>query len=145
LTHGFTAQNVLLSHEDPAVFEQLRQDVMKSLNPQDVLEFQLADRAASLLWRLRRVPLFELALFELGAERGDPLDNLIDVFDEADESEMGKLGQVVKALLNTDLISKLGRYEISLHKQLYQTLERIISLKKAGPSSGPASGKRVLG
>jgi hypothetical protein len=135
----------MLSHEDPAVFEQLRQDVMKSLNPQDVLEFQLADRAASLLWRLRRVPLFELALFELGAERGDPLDNLIDVFDEADESEMGKLGQVVKALLNTDLISKLGRYEISLHKQLYQTLERIISLKKAGPSSGPASGKRVLG
>jgi hypothetical protein len=126
------------------MFEQLRQDLLKSLNPQDVLEFQLADRAASLLWRLRRVPLFELALFELGA-RGDPFDDLIDRFEEADESETGKLGQVVKTLLNADLISKLGRYEISLHKQLYQTLERIISLKKARPSSGPASGKRELG
>lgn len=71
MTHGLTAQNVLLSNEDPRAFEQLRQDVLASLNPQGLLGIQLADRAAGLLWRLRRVPTLELALFELGEEHAD--------------------------------------------------------------------------
>ena len=138
VTHGLTAQNVLLSYEDPNAFAQLRQDVLTSLNPQSVFEAQLADRAAGLLWRLRRVPTLELALFQLGAEHADPLD-FIGNLDEADESEIDKLARVVKELLKADVISRLSRYEASLHKQLFQTLKSIMDLKASDPSTDDLS------
>ena len=140
MTHGLTAQNVLLSYEDAGAFEQLRQDVLAGLNPQGLLEVQLADRAAGLLWRLRRVPTLEVSLFGLGVEHDDPMEFMIGNLDEADESEMGKLGRVVKALLNADLINKLSRYEVSLHKQLYQTLKTIMDLRASGPSTDLSPG-----
>ena len=134
VTHGLTANNVLLSCEDPDAFERLRQGVLASLNPQDVFEAQLVDRATGLLWRLRRIPTLELALFELGGEHDDPLEFMIGNLAAADESEFGKLGRVVKELLKADLISKLSRYEVGLHKQLCQTLKSIMDLRESGPS-----------
>lgn len=60
---------------------------------------------------------------------------MIGNLDEADEGEIGKLGRVIKALLNADLISKLSRYEVSLHNQLYQTLKSIMDLEASSSSA----------
>ena len=121
---------MLLPYEDQNLFDEIRQHILVSLDPQGPLELHLAERAVCLLWRLRRIPTFEQALFEWGAaDHADPMDLIIGDLDN-DKSDID-LGHIVEALLRTDLISKLSRYEISLHKQLYQTLTSITDLKAA--------------
>jgi len=62
--HGLTAERVLLPGETPEDFEAFRLDVHGYFAPEGLMEEQLAERAASLMWRLRRVPEFEAALFQ---------------------------------------------------------------------------------
>lgn len=62
MQHGLTARHVLLPGEDPREFEAFRRAAFDSLLPEGEVESQLADRVVTLLWRMRRIPLFEVAL-----------------------------------------------------------------------------------
>ncbi len=64
-THGLTAETVVIKDEDPKAFEMLRDDLIREFFPETTLEFQLVDRAAGLLWRLRRVPQIEASLMDV--------------------------------------------------------------------------------
>ena len=64
-THGLTAETVVIRDEDPKAFETLRDDLIREFAPETTLEFQLVDRAAGLLWRLRRVPQIEASLMDV--------------------------------------------------------------------------------
>ncbi|MDH3582081.1 MAG: hypothetical protein OEM91_15835 [Hyphomicrobiales bacterium] len=63
--HGLTAKTVVIKDEDPEVFDMLRNGLIREFAPETTLEFQLVDRIASTLWRLRRVPRIEASLMEL--------------------------------------------------------------------------------
>lgn len=63
LKHGLTGRDIVLSNENPNHFNSFRADLMSSLDPQDALERALAEKIVADLWRLRRVPIFEAALF----------------------------------------------------------------------------------
>lgn len=63
--HGLTAETVVIKDEDPEVFDALRNDLIREFAPETTLEFQLVDRMASTLWRLRRVPHIEASLMEV--------------------------------------------------------------------------------
>lgn len=145
LTHGLTAQHLLLPNEDPAVFEALRGAMFIALAPQDALEDQLVERLVSLVWRLRRVPAFEVALFawmtHYQEKLCDPDDGFIinpdiarrflpETSAEIDDHSSAtphvlEIGRTLEALLNTDLTSKLSRYETSLQRQLSLTLREL--------------------
>src|SRR5262249_53435900 len=60
IRHGLRAASVVVPGlESPAEWEQFRAGVIASIAPAGLLEETLADRAAGLLWRLRRVERFE--------------------------------------------------------------------------------------
>jgi hypothetical protein len=62
ITHGLTSYSGLLPGEKLEAFSDLRVRVFAELAPDSAIEIELAERIASLLWRLRRVPAFEAAL-----------------------------------------------------------------------------------
>ena len=132
LKHGFTAKMALLPGEDPAQFDQFMQEMVADISPRVPLEHQLVLRAGSLLWRLRRIPSFEVALFECA--RGDihsepmgmhPLRvrvrKTIANMDE-DKRDVYELGALAHELLSHDILRRLTHYEVTLSRQLSQTL-----------------------
>ena len=62
VTHGLRSHDGLLPGESLEDFSDLRTRVFAELAPDSAVEIELAERIASLLWRLRRVPAFEAAL-----------------------------------------------------------------------------------
>jgi hypothetical protein len=70
LKHGLTGRDVALPGEDPDDFESFRGGLLTNLDPQGDLETFLAEKIAADAWRLRRVPIFEAALYRrISAER----------------------------------------------------------------------------
>jgi len=149
LTHGLTAEHVVLPDEDADDFEALREAFVISLAPEDALQDQLVERAASLVWRLRRVPAFEVALFNwmtyVQTKDNDGMgcsfksrSLLADAFaptdDGSDASEEDlEVGRTIEAMLNTNLTGKLSRYETGLQRQLSATLAELRELKATRP------------
>ena len=64
--HGLTGQEVVLPNEDPDEFESLRTGLLADLAPEGDLESALAERIVASSWRLRRIPIFEAALYRRG-------------------------------------------------------------------------------
>src|SRR5262245_960201 len=67
--HGLTAKTIVIGDEDPKAFERLRADLEHEYNPRPGIESELVERLAALMWRLRRVPVLEAGLLELGREQ----------------------------------------------------------------------------
>jgi hypothetical protein len=59
LTHGLRSLAPVIPGEAPAAWEKHRDGIVQSLVPANALETELAERAALLLWRLRRVTTHE--------------------------------------------------------------------------------------
>lgn len=146
LKHGLTATHMMLPGENPEEFNELKRAMFSSLNPQGALENQLAERAASLMWRLRRVPVFEAALYQwtahLKAAVHDPVpDEIVPVSTagrndrEPDEvvpcdrlTDPLEVGRMMEALLSSDLIGKLTRYETEIQRQLLNIMRELREL-----------------
>ena len=62
--HGLTAKMLIIVGEDADDFDELRAELMDEYDPQSALECELVERLAGILWRLRRVPFFEAAIFD---------------------------------------------------------------------------------
>jgi hypothetical protein len=71
LKHGLTAEQiVLLPHEDPAQFDAFRKAIWQDLAPQGAFEAELANTIVIYLWRLRRTPMLEAAMYTVSDEEG---------------------------------------------------------------------------
>ena len=55
---------LIIVGEDADDFDELRAELMDEYDPQSALECELVERLAGILWRLRRVPFFEAAIFD---------------------------------------------------------------------------------
>jgi hypothetical protein len=64
LKHGLSARDIVVWDEDPLEFEDFRAKVEADLSPVGIIQYELTDRAAGLLWRLRRMPKLEAAHLE---------------------------------------------------------------------------------
>src|SRR4030095_6384217 len=63
IRHGLTATILVIPGEEPAALDQFADQIFGELDPAGPTQIQLVDRIVSLLWRLRRVPVLEAALF----------------------------------------------------------------------------------
>ena len=110
------------------------------MRPQGVLENQLLELAASLLWRLRRIPALEVALFHWVAHHQAQLyDTPVDISegdllndpnrDEPDLRDRLTAGRMFEAALSADLTSKLSRYETAMQRRLSATLHELERLQ----------------
>ena len=133
VTHGLTARRALLADENAAEFEKFRDEMQRHFCPAGAIEAQLVERATCLIWRLRRIPAFEVALCNWTVrenEKNDIKKERFTVQPEwpdhlVEEDENSRLGYMVNSLLRRDLLSKLNRYESSLQKQLTLTLKEL--------------------
>jgi hypothetical protein len=151
LRHGLTAHQVVIDGEDPAQFDALLHRFRCEFQPGSAMEEFLVERLAGLAWRLRRVPLFEAALLAWIAHRqaethGPTGIMLGDVFlsseagplsiappepavEPRDAHERRLTGRMLAAVLSKDdFLSKLGRYEGLLMKQVERTLAALRQL-----------------
>ena len=141
--HGLTANQTMLPGEDSSEFAGLRGAMFSSLKPDGALENQLVERAASLIWRMRRIQAFEVALFQWTAHYqaqlyDDPLDvadaplrnDPYDIEPHPQLQDGLTVGRMVEALLSADLTSKLSRYETSMQRQLSQTIKDLCELQR---------------
>ena len=62
--HGLTAKKLIMVGEHAEDFEELRSALVEQYDPQSALEFELVERLAGILFRLRRVPFFERAILD---------------------------------------------------------------------------------
>jgi hypothetical protein len=68
LKYGFASQDIVLEGKDSDQFDALRARLQLEFDLETALERELVNRLAGLMWRLRRVPVFEAALIR--ARRG---------------------------------------------------------------------------
>ena len=70
VTHGLLAGQVVLPDESHEHFGAFREEFMVDLSPVGALEEVLADRAAAMVWRLRRAAKFEERMIDAELELG---------------------------------------------------------------------------
>lgn len=116
------------------------------MHPEGPIEEDLVGRIATFMWRLRRVPVLEAALFawvQFGqaqadsAERDGPFS--VGAFSTAvtlaapganrdPTGDQRALGRALETMLSkSDALNKLNRYEVQLTNQLQRSLEELQS------------------
>ncbi|MDB5322692.1 MAG: hypothetical protein JWN40_4323, partial [Phycisphaerales bacterium] len=68
LRHGGFAADTLLPDEDHTAFVHFRHAFIQSLNPQNMPQLFLADRAVSLAWRLQRLQQADSVLYQFARD-----------------------------------------------------------------------------
>ena len=131
VTHGLTSYSGLLPGEKLEAFADLRARVFAELAPDSAIEIELAERIASLLWRLRRVPAFEAALLawtnackaKAGRYTPDEPSLTRSFWDDekprpASVKDILAFGRSLDGFLKGGLGGRLSRYENALQRQL---------------------------
>jgi hypothetical protein len=116
VTHGLTAFMSTLPHESEEEFLHMRDTIIGELKPKGQFELELVTRIASILWRLRRIPIFETLLMA---------------------------GLSIEAFFKSDFSGKFGRYETTLQRQLlslYSELRDMQSRRQANERKCERSG-----
>lgn len=147
MTHGLSAADGLLAGERPEDFFEMRTRVIDELAPESPVENELADRIVSILWRLRRIPAFEVAILAWVQARersqssytlgnpllaGDPTAPLANDY----KGNRLVLGRSLDAFLAKGLAGKLGRYETTLQRQLSALLTELRKMKALRKEAG---------
>ena len=111
--HGLTAETIVIGDEDPRAFDLLRAQLEEEHNPRPGIESELVERMAALMWRIRRVPVFEAALIELAARKAPTVPS-----------------EPVIAFQNKrDTLGTLFRYEAALMNAFSRTLQQLLFLQ----------------
>ena len=116
ITHGLTAFASTLPHESEEEFVLMRDTIIRELKPKGQLEHELVTRIASIVWLLRRVPIFETLLMA---------------------------GLSIETFFKSDFSGKIGRYETTLQRQLsllYSELRDMQSRREANERKSERGG-----
>ena len=126
--HGLSARTVVLCHEDHALFEQLEQDYIDSLQPTTVLELHLVQRIAVAEWRMRRAWAVETAL----------TDNSMTTHKAQDELENPNMDDDLRTGINYKRVEKelaaVQRAEARFERTQARALAEFHRLRKLRPA-----------
>lgn len=136
MRHGVLSQTpVIPLVEREEDWEKLRRGIFDQLGVKGTLEESLAERIASLIWRLHRVVRFESESIvgylddvpgdwrEMRGWAGEPTKVTEEAVREMDKMLMARL------LPGDESLDKIMRYETRLHRFLLQTLHQLLILK----------------
>lgn len=144
LQHGIFAEvPVLPDVEDETVWKQFRADVLEDLEPEGAIESLLAERIASISWRLKRVTRYEreyttYRMSKIGSDIA--LSRMIvrkPMPHEIDDEFMKEVRDAVtvRLLPDDDVLNKIIKYETHLTRQLRTArhdLEALQTRRKGG-------------
>ena len=116
MKHGLAAKTVVIEGEDPREFEALRAGLERDFEPPTMIERELVENLAALLWRQRRGHRFEAAIFQ--RILGDGL-----------YSEKDKTREIAHTLIGGDILTKLARCETNLANRIDRTINQLDHLR----------------
>lgn len=160
LTHGLTAQEIVIPGEDATAYRSFEQQLIDDLHPNGSCELELVERLAATYWRLRRIPRFEAALlawrehqdFDMDADRtpdmfayklplpGEEAAPKEEFLNEhtalrwcgRDPYQLKALGRLIQHVLSGNaVLLRLNTYEARLLRQSQQLLGQFFALRKA--------------
>lgn len=143
LKHGLFAGDAVLPDEDRQAFLELLTALEADQQPASPLEQILLRQLAIAIWRLCRLNRIEVGVLSSGLEDlraredGAPEPTPEEDYDEATR----RLGRAFRrAARSNDAISRLIRYEATLQRAFYRTLERLRYFQscRAGQAPPPA-------
>ena len=139
LSHGMAStEPVIAGMESQAGWRRHRDGILASLSPEGDLEEALAARVASLLWRIRRVTRYEVAVTLRQVEGAESNLALADAYGSgtiskgvlpAVEPERVARARETRMLPDPGELDKIMRYEAHLHRQCLQALHEIEALQ----------------
>jgi hypothetical protein len=151
--HGLLARDAVLPSEDADAFEDLWNQVRANLSPVGPIEKFLVDRVVNIMWRIRRLGRAETALFhwrvhDVKANRLDKqfqrqisvslmqsrvsseaAEALEQAECERDRDEVLLGGAIDADAKEGDAFAKLARYERSLERSLFRSLDELRQLQ----------------
>ena len=115
LSHGLTAEQAVLPHEDDHDYEKLRAGMLESYDPADTAEQALVEELANAYWRLLRLHRVETRYWE----------NLGGSYNRADEG-------IAEALIHTPdrQTRNFFRYYAQIEKSYYRALAAANQIKR---------------
>ena len=123
LKHGLSAKAIVIEGEDPREFEALRAGLERDFEAPTVIERELVEHLAALLWRQRRGPRFEAAIIQR---------ILCDLL----YSERDKTREIANGLIGDDILTKLARYEMNLANRIDRTINQLERLRASRLETG---------
>ena len=135
VTHGLLAGQVVLPDESHEHFGAFREEFMGDLSPIGALENVLADRAAAMVWRLRRAAKFEERMIDAELELDRAGGFTVEIMGLDDEGEKTKDAGLsdrrtaaVKATTSCmakGTYAKICRYECHIERAMYRALHEL--------------------
>ena len=116
LKHGLSAKAVVIAGENSREFDSLRAGLERGFEPATVIERELVENLAALLWRQRRGHRFESAILQ--RILGDVL------YDDDDKTR-----EIANGLIGDDILTKLARYEMNLANRIDRTINQLERLR----------------
>jgi hypothetical protein len=123
LKRGLSAKAVVIDGEDPRQFEALRASLERDFEPSTVIERELVENLAALLWRQRRGHRFEAAIFQR-------------ILCDASYDEDDKTREIAYDLIGDDILTKLARYELNLANRISRTINQLEHLRASRLETG---------
>jgi len=147
--HGLSGRLDVIKGEDQTESELHREAMLGDLAPVGPVESMLAERVASLAWRLQRVERIQNEVFDaLLADRSSPLAKLVQSLSPkgAGRPEGGAEGEgdlvlgrvVLKDFSNSRVLDRLLMYERRIEHSLYKTMAELQRLRLLRELDGPA-------
>ena len=131
--HGLTAETIVIGDEDPRAFDMLRAELEEEYNPRPGIESELVERLAVLMWRMRRIPIFEAALIELRREQvasHKRIDSIIpNPFKDEERKETPYENTALAFQNSQQTLGTLFRYEAALMNAFNRTLQQLLFLQ----------------
>jgi hypothetical protein len=122
-----STNRALFPGEDHTAYTALHDELKKLYRPETPLHVEVVARVTALIWRLRRIPAFETAVFNATARSvGCPANPSHSKL--SPEAQSADLGLVLSTMLKDDALCKIAQYEATLREQLklaYRELEEI--------------------
>ncbi len=139
LSHGMASTApVIVGMESQSGWRRHLDGILASLSPEGDLEEALAERVASLLWRLRRVTRYEVAVTVRQVQGTESDLVLADAYGSgtiskgvlpAVDPDRVARAQETRILPDPHDLDKIMRYEAHLHRQCLQALHEIEALQ----------------
>jgi len=151
LKHGLTSNKTVIRSEDQAEFDLHRTKLLDELAPQTPIESILAERFASVSWRLRRAENFQNQTIDaLDSQKTGPLakfqqavlaryapDALTETSEPDPKLALGHM--LIKDFSNSRVLEKLLMYEKRIESSFYKSLleiQRLNLIKKLNTENG---------
>ena len=145
LKHGLSTDQTVIKSENQAHFELHRTRLLEELAPQTPVESILAERIASVSWRLKRAENFQNKTIDaLAAPKTSPIAKFqqallakyapdIQTGPEDSDTELAIGRMLIKDFSNSRVLEKLLMYERRIENSLFKSLleiQRLNMIKK---------------